>query len=266
MRCHVRKKVLQEPLRCAIMTRDDAKMWARVKNVLSNFPTDMLNVPIGGWALSVVVDVGTDNPSIVGTAFPIRTGVFVTAKHILTEFQEATEPKKIGRPIKALQVFPDRRFVTWRMKGAIVHRTADMAILFSDPSDRNPEIATPSWKISKEAPRINEWVGAFGNVYGRCRIVSRNASGGGRIEIGSEGKAEFGLVKRVYKDYRDRVMLPCPCFEVGAKFSPGMSGGPVLNERSEICGIVSSSIESANSSHVVTLWPSLPQIYGGPLE
>ena len=235
------------------------------EKIFSNFPPSIMNVPIAAWTLPIVVDVGTDNPFVVGTAFPISNGVLVTAKHILREFQEATEPVNIDRTVTALQILPGNRFVTWRITRTIVHKTADLAILFAPPNEDGTDVWIPSWEISQVAPRKDEWVGAFGHVEGGCRIVSRNSRGGGTIEIGSGGQANFGLVKYVYYDYRDRVMLPCPCFEIGASFSSGMSGGPVFDERGKICGIVSSSIEGESSSHAVTLWPTLSEIYSGSI-
>ena len=238
--------------------------WS-LKKIFSNFPPSIMNVPIFAWTLPIVVDVGTDHPFIVGTAFPISNGVLVTAKHVLREFQEATESVSIDRTVSALQILPRNRFVTWRTTRAIVHKTADLAILFSAPNEDGTDLWIPSWTISQIAPREDEWVGAFGYVEGSCQIVSRNSEGGGTIEVSNRGQANFGVVKNVYDDYRDRVMLPCPCFEVGASFSPGMSGGPVFDERGRICGVVSSSIEGGSSSHAVTLRPTLSQIYNGSI-
>lgn len=244
---------------------DIAPEWRGLNKVLSNLPPDMLQVPIGSWSLSIVIDVGSDSPFAVGTAFPISDGVLVTAKHILKEFQDATEPVNIDRTVTALQVLPGRRFVVWRTTRAIVHKTADLAVLFASSKEEDAKFWIPSWTISHVAPCRDEWIGAFGHVDGHCEIVSRNPKGGGHIEVGGEGHAQFGVVKKIYDDYRDKVMLPCPCFEVSAKFSPGMSGGPVFNEQSELCGIVSTGFEGEASSFVVTLWPSLSEIYSGPI-
>lgn len=81
-----------------------------LKKIFSNFPPRIMNVPISAWTLSIVVDVGTDSPFIVSTAFPIRDGVLVTAKHILREFQDATEPVHIDRTLSVLQILSRNRF------------------------------------------------------------------------------------------------------------------------------------------------------------
>lgn len=235
----------------------------KARKILSNFPPEIVNVPISAWTLSMVVDMGTDNPAVVGTAFPISDGVLVTAKHILEELHNATKPGHMNRTLSALQILPGKRFVTWRITGTIVHKNADLAVLFAAPDKDGAEFWIPAWRISQVAPQKGEWVGAFGNVRSRCHIVSRNTDGGGIIEVANEGQANFGMVNNVYKNYRDTVMLRCPCFEVGVNFESGMSGGPVFDERSKICGIVSSSIRGASSSHAVTLWPSLTEIYDG---
>ena len=236
-----------------------------LKKIFSNFPPGIMNVPISAWTLSIIVDMGTDSPFIVGTAFPIRDGVLVTAKHILREFQDATEPVHTDRTLSALQILPRNRFITWRITGTIVHKNADLAVLFAAPNENGTEFWIPPWTISQDAPRKGEWVGAFGNVESSCHIVSRNSNGGGIVEVINKGQANFGVVNNVYDDCRDQVMLPCPCFEIGVNFGSGMSGGPVFDEQGKICGIVSSSIEGGSSSYAVTLWPSLSQIYNGSI-
>ena len=70
------------------------------------------------------------------------------------------------------------------------------------------------------------------------------------------------MVRRVHNKGRDRVMLPCPCFEIGARFRPGMSGGLVFDKNGRICGIVSTGFEGAVSSYAVTLGPSLSELFG----
>lgn len=237
-----------------------------INKFFDNFPPDMKKVKMSAWHFPLLSDVGTDHPTVIGTAFAIDERTLVTAKHVLKEMWEATQPTRLGRTITAFQDSAYGKSLAWRITGSIVHKKADLAILFVDNSSNrnNPDLLVPPWKVRADAPNENEWVAAFGNIEGRASIVSKNPSGGGEIEVGVRGQLTFGVVKKVYDVARDSTLLPCPCFEVGASLSPGMSGGPVFDMDGAICGIVSRGFEGVQSSHIVTLWPSLQQIYKGP--
>jgi hypothetical protein len=65
-----------------------------------------------------------------------------------------------------------------------------------------------------------------------------------------------GTVTNVFFPHRDRGFLPFPCFEVSCDFLPGMSGGPIFNDRDQVCGIVSSR-GIPGISYGSILWPIL---------
>jgi hypothetical protein len=71
-----------------------------------------------------------------------------------------------------------------------------------------------------------------------------------------------GEVTRVFFPHRDRGLLPFPCFEVCGDFVPGMSGGPIFNQRDQVCGVVSSGGISGISYGTV-LWPVLGVEFDG---
>ena len=57
-------------------------------------------------------------------------------------------------------------------------------------------------------------------------------------------------------------MLTFPCFEVCARFAPGMSGGLVIDEDGSLCGLVCAGTDLADPnalplSYAATLWPML---------
>ena len=116
-------------------------------------PPELENVPVSAWTFPVVIDMGTDTPFVVGTAFPLRDGVLVTAKHLLKEWSEATEPKLMGETVSALQVLSGSRFITWRISGTLIHKEADLVLLFTDPSELSAETFIPTWRISQSAPK-----------------------------------------------------------------------------------------------------------------
>ena len=60
-------------------------------------------------------------------------------------------------------------------------------------------------------------------------------------------------------------MLTFPCYEVLAKFFPGMSGGMVVDEDGRLCGLVCASHDSHDPnlpplSYAATLWPILTTV------
>lgn len=223
-----------------------------------------MNVNTSSWHFRLVTDVGTDDPLIVGTAFPIGQKTLVTAKHVLEETWEAKENLDIKRNLFAVQALPQNRIILWVITQVIAHKTADLMLLYVDPeaNRHNPTLWVPPWRARRNAPHKGEMVMAVGYVKGKLRIASRNPNGGGVLEMSDQGQMNFGMVKTVHNKSRDRVMLPCPCFEIGASFGPGMSGGPVFDRKGRICGIVSTGIEGAVSSYAVTLGPSLPELFG----
>ena len=81
-------------------------------------------------------------------------------------------------------------------------------------------------------------------------------------ELQDKPTTSIGEVKRIYSTRRDSAMLSFPCYEVNARFDPGMSGGIVVDGSGALCGLICSSLpgdspEEQAISHVTTLWPML---------
>ena len=240
------------------------RLTRAASKLMKRLPPDLMNVSTSSWHYRLVTGVGTDNPLIVGTAFPIGRETLVTAKHILNETWDAKENMDISGNLFAVQALTQNNILLWEITEMIAHKSADLMLLHVDPkaNRHNPTLWVPPWKACRNAPQRGEMVMAIGYIEGKLRIASRKPNGGGVLALSDKGKIEFGMVKRVYSKGRDRVMLPCPCFEIGARFSPGMSGGPVFDRKGRICGIVSTGFEGAVSSYAVTLGPSLTELFG----
>lgn len=65
-----------------------------------------------------------------------------------------------------------------------------------------------------------------------------------------------GTVVNVHFPKRDEVGMPFPCFQVDADFEPGMSGGPIFNDRQQVCGVISRG-SGFGASWGSILWPAL---------
>ena len=109
-------------------------------------------------------------------------------------------------------------------------------------------------------PARGQKVIAFG--YRESKIEVKEQSGVHHIEFNDIGTISIGEVGQIFSERRDLSMLPFPCFEVAARFAPGMSGGLVIDEAGLLCGLVCAGTNLADPnaeplSYAVTLWPML---------
>jgi hypothetical protein len=83
-----------------------------------------------------------------------------------------------------------------------------------------------------------------------------------------------GEVIEIHHTFRDSARLTFPCFRTNMRFEGGMSGGPVLNNRSgRVCGVICSSFPAGagaddedDISYASSLWPVVMTILDRPLE
>jgi hypothetical protein len=113
-------------------------------------------------------------------------------------------------------------------------------------------------------PPIGEKVVSFGYREGTIHI-KKDANEIHHIELNDRPTTSIGTINQVYPYGRDRIMLPFPCFEIEARFEPGMSGGMVVDETGALCGLICASLQQSDSdapplSYVAALWPMLKTI------
>jgi hypothetical protein len=208
--------------------------------------------------------IGEELPS--GTAFFIAPGLAITASHVILDY---------------LQQYDDR--VTWNGNaqssfGLLSFQVLDggqtllplrvLRVWFSDPLDiaflhmapaaeRDP---ARRWKVpilELLPPNEGERVSAFGYPGSTLTIDAE-----GHRTLKQSPSTAVGEVVEVFRENRDRALLPYPCFRTNSRFASGMSGGPVFNDRGAICGVVCSSVdftetEEGHVSYASTLWPSM---------
>ena len=247
---------------------------------LSTFPINKpferleTHAPIAELVLRLVVDFYSDAPVVVGSATILCRHLLLTAGHVLKSkpLLERSDVGKSGlgersvrvdRGLVAIQILPDGEIVIWDVVSAIAHPSSDLALLqtSSDPRRSHPDwprrLGTP--RVNPFAPQVGERVAAFGYRRGHA-LASRNVAGGMHIDVDDEFISSVGVVREVHEWRRDRVMLSFPCYQVGARFDVGMSGGPVFDEYGSLCGIVCTNVDGSHRpgepiSFVTTLWP-----------
>lgn len=215
-----------------------------------------------------LVGFGTDGmPFSFGTAFVIQPYLLVTARHVVEAFianGSTTENKnEIKLTFWAIQiewVNGEHNYNIWQVVNAYFSPHSDICLLHVG-AHNDTAAQYKQWKavpVSFVPPEVDDEVIAFG--FHATKFEGSKVTDDGELEhleLNDISSKSTGRVKQVHLIKRDSTMLPFPCFEVDSRFDPGMSGGLVINSKSELCGIVCSSMPVDNShfSHVAMIWP-----------
>lgn len=207
-----------------------------------------------------------------GSCFIAWHGMAITAKHVVDELLRKDPTIIAGKPCKfvywIIQVkwtTNGHQYVLWTIDSIATSPHADIAIIWLKALDQNAT-QYKDWKtvpITFDPPPIGATIRAFGLHNIRFDGSRPNSNGKfEHIEVNSDRSISSGVVKLHYWEGRDRGLYNFPCFETNARFEHGMSGGLVINEDSQVCGIVCgslppSSIGEEHVSYVSMLWPMM---------
>lgn len=226
------------------------------------------NSQVRGIALRLVVNLFTDEPAVVGTATQLNNSLLVTAKHVLNDIpgfddifkqRRSSVPLEFESSLHAVQTIPgEDGWIVWSISDVTLSSGTDIALLVVNnaiPSHHERPIHVMRPRVEPFAPIVGRPVGPIGHRLGTIQ-VSKEA--GRHIKVDSELTTSIGVVREVFEFGRDRILLPFPCYRVGARFDGGMSGGPVFDEKGALCGVVCNNFEGLDGepvSHVSALWP-----------
>jgi hypothetical protein len=222
-------------------------------------------------ALRVIVELPNWEMHVVGTATVIGSFLAITAKHVVsaalnycrTKTTTGGETVVESGELKLLQILPGPIYRFWAVSKAW-SSSSDIAVLHlraDRMSEPNQEISWRSLAVRALPPSSGEKVIAFGFRESQIHI-SKKSDGSVHIDLRDKPTTSAGTVGQVFSDRRDSSMLNFPCFEVHAQFAGGMSGGVVLDEVGQLCGLVCAGTDFVDPnapplSYAVTLWPFL---------
>lgn len=207
-----------------------------------------------------------------GSCFIAWPHMAITGKHVIEELLRNDPGIALGKPckfeywiIQIKWVGDEHSYVVWTVDSIGTSPHTDIAIIWLRAHDQN---ATQHKKwgiipVNFDVPPIGSTVTAFGLHDVRFDGSRVNADGKfEHIEVNFERSQSTGIVKQIYWEGRDRGLYSFPCFEIDARFEHGMSGGLVITENSQVCGIVcgslaTTSIDEAHVSYVTMLWPMM---------
>ena len=212
---------------------------------------------------SRIAAFGPDNELFVsGSCVRIAKNLYLTARHVMEDhlqrFGHSNGTANFN--VWVVHVCDGPEYSIWDVDRLWLSPRSDLAILHTKSYNdvAGAERHVPVVVLELRPPAVGDRIVGFGyhSAKGRIRFDGRGAK---HIEIDGDGAATVGEVRDVHELRRDQ-RLDFPCYQVNARFDGSMSGGPVINERGHICGIVCSSLPSNDPTeehvcYAATLWP-----------
>lgn len=203
-----------------------------------------------------------------GSAVFVAPGIAVTALHVIKDYSDRLDGVTLNASIAAEEVsfrysvfarqMVDGSPIIWRAISMTAADPLDIAILHLERADNTPpNTSWPVPTIQFKPPAIDSDVFAVG--FPKQSVIEYAP---GKLKWDAEAFLAVGAVDEIHLQYRDTSRLKFPCFRTNARFDGGMSGGPVVTQGGEICGVICSNMEFYHSgeehiSYVSLLWPTL---------
>lgn len=212
-------------------------------------------------AVMPLVVVSSNSVEVIGSAFAVTTGYVMTAAHVIDVVQDRLAEDS-RRWAAVDMVAPGTGWDVSGLLGGLLpiigacmqaRRTdrggparSDIAIAqLRLPTDTRTGTVIQPWRLSLSfiPPRVGQRVLALGYPEWSGTIDDSLT-----VEVTHQMGKSVGIVEEVWPAGRDRLLLPQPSFSVGAKYTGGMSGGPVINLEGHVCGVVSRGFDMVDES------------------
>lgn len=225
---------------------------AKTRALIGETPYECFSVREDGVALDpneAIFPIVTQDESglfrLIGTGFFIsQNGIFVTAKHVVTEMLD-TKGDPTG-PFGIFQFLPDNHYYLRPIHRATHHEIADVAV----------GVAWPMHLNETDQPLINKLLTLASKPPETGAKVSSYAYPNTTIDSGLPQVISFnpnffdGQIVEHFPNGRDRAVLPGACFHTSMVIQGGASGGPVIGPGGTVFGINSTGFDDESISYV----------------
>lgn len=212
--------------------------------------------------LAIMPVVGWDGRRLIpfGTCFSMTsTGVVLTAWHVIEDFVEeyggATHEGEAGLYV----IYESDQPISLASQTVIGGPIPVVSYANSGQNDicllklalpRRPQIRLPPIAVHVGRPVPGAGCSAIGYPLMSLEgdVLRREANLERVTDVVYERRVAVsrGRVEEIHDERRDR-MMDFPCFMTTARFDPGMSGGPVVTDDGQVCGIVCSDFQLAEA-------------------
>lgn len=227
--------------------------------------------PISQVALRILVEGDGIHPTPIGTGVWICGHLVLTARHniehIIQEFgAQYSNPKNASvsnYSVRLYQIWPGPQYAVWEAREVWCSAESDLALIHLAPwgySGAKPPDPSFGLMMNGLPPLTGSKVAGFGFHSSTTEIVPYS-DGNYHLDLNDVPQSTTGQVIEVFNYRRDQGLYNFPCFQVNARFDPGMSGGPVFDQSGKLVGIICGSLTSMDDeediSYVATIWPAL---------
>jgi S1-C subfamily serine protease len=181
----------------------------------------------------------------------------MTAKHVIYDFADRYGHATGGMTtvhanVWLVHVYPGPATAVWQVDQVWMAPHTDIAFMHTKPINEiadKREGMSPILQLSP--PAVGDRISAFGYRESRGTIT-HGLAGSQHLDITNVPTAAVGEVIEVYMRQRDGHTLAFPSFRINARIDGGMSGGPLLNDRGCVCGVICASLpaQSEDEPHV----------------
>ncbi|MFA7351067.1 MAG: hypothetical protein WC009_09910 [Methylotenera sp.] len=204
----------------------------------------------------------------MGTVFVIGVQMLFTAKHVALQLLADDPSLANGMPSQFAYAIIQRsksskQLILWNINSIGMIDNCDIALitLIAAHNEARDYTKWTGLPLSFIPPSIGSRIAGSGI---HEIVINSLQVDGDDIYCNLDVKRSFseGVAKDIHFDMRDRGMYSFPCFQVDAQFNGGMSGGYVVNERNEVCGVISGSLPAMSEddehvSYAALLWPTV---------
>jgi len=218
--------------------------------------------------------------SVQGSGLLLGAGLCITAKHVFDDFLDrfgysSNEDMSITPlfDVFVIQVrSEDREVLIWKVDCFWASPHTDALVLHLVPHSENSR-PVKQWKrpvLQLIPPVVGTRVHCVG--YRLSELVSSDLKDEHTsISFKDIPTVSTGEVREVHVCRRDSVRLCFPCFRTNQRLDGGMSGGPIISESGEVCGLNCSSLpagscEEEDVSYFILLYAvmGVPMSFHGP--
>lgn len=212
---------------------------------------------VQGWEAIVPIlraDASPKQLTCIGTGFFIHTGgILVTAAHVVRDIcgedgqQSLTTEGEPVAGLMAMQYVPPDQMIRRDIVKVAAHLRADVAVAGVSTllkQETGIPVRNKVLRLTAEVPTVGDYVATWAFP----KSVHETKDNIGTVTI--VPKFYEGKITCEYRNGRDSVMLPGPCYETNLSLEGGSSGGPVFDERGHVFAVNSTGIDGSDIAFV----------------